>query len=114
MRGTRFKSYGEKFLPPVTLAAQHLGNAVTNLGTFLARDFHMKSGMKYLIESFYRSIVDGRPVPIPYREIVLTARIMEEIFDQLGARQREVESIRRYAHSRRGFPLWHRVISRSA
>ena len=57
------------------------------MGTFLARDFHMKSGMKYLIESFYRSIVDGEPVPIPYREIVLTARIMEEIFDQIGARQ---------------------------
>jgi len=24
----------------------------------------MKSGMKYLIESFYRSIVEGGPVPI--------------------------------------------------
>jgi predicted dehydrogenase len=83
--GARFKSYGEKFVPPVTLAAQHLGNAFKNMRTFLARDFHMKSGMKYLIESFYRSIVDGRPVPIPYREIVLTARIMEEIFDQIGS-----------------------------
>jgi predicted dehydrogenase len=83
--GARFKSYGEKFVPPVTLAAQHLGNAVKNVRTFLARDFHMKAGMKYLIESFYRSIVDGRPVPIPYREIVLTARIMEEIFEQVGS-----------------------------
>jgi predicted dehydrogenase len=96
VRGTRFKSYGEKFFPPVTLAAQQLGNAFTNLGVFLARDFHMKSGMKCLIETFYRSIVDGGPVPIPYREIVLTARIMEDIFDQLGARQREAESVRRY------------------
>ena len=83
--GARFKSYGEKFVPPVTLAAQHLGNAFKNMRTFLARDFHVKSGMKYLIEAFYRSIVDGRPVPISYREIVLTARIMEEIFDQIGS-----------------------------
>ena len=96
LRGARFKSYGEKFLPPVTLAAQHLGYAFTNLGTFLARDFHMKSGMKCLVESFYRSIVDGGPVPIPYREIVLTARIMEEIFDQIGARRPGVASISPY------------------
>jgi predicted dehydrogenase len=100
LRGVRFKSYLEKFLPPLTLAAQHVGNALRNMGTFLARDFHMKSGMKYLIESFYRSIVDGRPAPIPDREIVLTARIMEEIFDQIGADQPDLASIPRYAHSR--------------
>ena len=43
----------------------------------------MKSGMKYLIESFYRSIAEGTPVPIPYREILLTARIMDSIFEQI-------------------------------
>jgi hypothetical protein len=50
---------------------------------FLKRDFHMKSGMKFLIESFYRSIVEDTPVPIPYREIILTAHIMDQIFSQL-------------------------------
>jgi hypothetical protein len=39
--------------------------------------------MKHLIESFYNSIREGAPVPIPYREILLTARIMDEIFNQL-------------------------------
>jgi hypothetical protein len=92
VRGARIKSYGEKFVPPVTLAAQHLGNAVRNMRTFLARDFHMKSGMKHLIESFYRSIVDDQPVPIPYREIVLTARIMQEIFEQIGSRSSHAPS----------------------
>ena len=82
--GTRFKSYGEKFIPPVTLAGQQLANLVTNVRMFLHRDFHMKTGMKYLIESFYHSIANGGPVPIPYREILLTARIMEAIFDQIG------------------------------
>ena len=85
LRGGRFKSYAEKFIPPVQFAAQHLGNVTTNVKKFLANDFHMKSGMKYLIESFYRSIVQSTPVPIPYREILLTARIMDAIFDQLGA-----------------------------
>jgi len=83
LRGARFTSYLEHFIPPVTMAEQYLGNVVENMKTFLKRDFHMKSGMKYLIESFYRSIVEGIPVPIPYREILLTARIMDAIFAQL-------------------------------
>jgi predicted dehydrogenase len=85
LRGRRLKSYAETFVPPVTTAAQHLGNLLTNVRTFLARDFHVNAGMKHLIESFYRSITDGTPVPIPYRELVLTARIMDAIFEQLGA-----------------------------
>jgi len=87
VRGARYKSYGEKFIPPVAIAGQHLSNLLGNLRTFAANDFHMKSGMKYLIESFYRSITEGTPVPIPYREIVLTARIMDAIFEQLNEQQ---------------------------
>ena len=87
LRGARFKSYAEKFVPPVLLASQFLGNLTTNVRAFLANDFHMKAGMKCLIETFYGSIVQGSPVPIPYREILLTARIMDSIFDQLGARR---------------------------
>ena len=39
--------------------------------------------MKELIERFYNSIRVGGPPPIPYREIILTARIMDEIFAQI-------------------------------
>ncbi len=85
LRGTKFKSYADYFIPPVLFAKQHLGNLRINLKSFLARDFHMDSGMKYLIESFYRSIRGEGPVPIPYREILLTSRIMDAIFDQLKA-----------------------------
>jgi predicted dehydrogenase len=83
LRGNRFKSYLEKFLPPIDFAGQYLGNLRSNIGLFLRNDFHMKSGMKYLIESFYQSIIKGSPEPIPYREIILTARITDSIFDQL-------------------------------
>jgi predicted dehydrogenase len=86
LRGARFKSYAEKFVPPITMAGQYLGNLKTNMRSFLANDFHMKAGMKYLIESFYRSIVEGIPVPVPYREILLTARIMDDIFVQLNGK----------------------------
>jgi predicted dehydrogenase len=84
LRGERYKSYVEKFVPPVTFAKQYFSNLATNVRTFLARDFHMKSGMKFLIESFYRSILDDAPPPISYREILLTARIMDAIFSQIG------------------------------
>lgn len=89
--GGRYKSYLDKFVPPAIFAKQHLGNLLTNTRAFLARDFHMKSGMIYLIHAFYRSILDGSDVPIAYREIILTARIMDDIFAQLPARRAPAE-----------------------
>jgi predicted dehydrogenase len=83
LRGTKFKSYADYFIPPLVFARQQLGNLLGNARLFLARDFQMDSGMKYLIASFYRSICEGTPVPIPYRQILLTARIMDAIFEQL-------------------------------
>src|SRR2546426_604599 len=83
LRGASFKSYVERFLPPVIFAKQYLANAVHNVRLFLGNDFHMESGKKELIAAFYRSIVDGTPAPIPPREILLTARLMDSIFEQL-------------------------------
>jgi len=83
LRGRRFKSYAENFIPPVTFARQYLGSFFRNTRLFLASDFHVDSGKKHLIESFYRSITDGLPPPIPYREILLTSRIMDAIFEQV-------------------------------
>lgn len=83
VRGDKYKSYLEKFVPPVLFAKQYAANTVHNIKLFLKKDFHMKSGMKYLIEAFYQSVIDNTPPPIPYREILLTSRIMDNIFDQL-------------------------------
>jgi predicted dehydrogenase len=88
LRGSRFKLYAEHFVPPVLTAGQYLGNLATNMKTFLARDFHMKSGMKYLIEGFYNAVREGAPVPIPYREILLTATVMDTMFAQLHEQRR--------------------------
>lgn len=84
LHGARYKSYAEKFLPPVNFAAQYLGNLGRNVKLFLQRDFHMKAGMKHLIEEFYRSITTDAPLPISHREIILTCRIMDAIFAQVG------------------------------
>jgi len=85
LRGERFKSYAEHFIPPVKYAGQYLANFFHNVRLFLAMNFHMDSGRKHLIESFYQSIIDDSPVPIPYREILLTSKIMDTIFEQISA-----------------------------
>ena len=87
LRGAKFKSYADFFIPPILTAGQQVGNWYGNLSLFLKREFHMDSGMKFLIESFYRSIQNDGPVPIPYREIILTTKIMDRIFEQVGVMQ---------------------------
>lgn len=84
LKGTRFRSYIENFLAPVVFANQYMRNAAQNVRSFLANDFHEDSSKKYLIESFYLSITQGAALPIPYREILLTTKIMDEIFRQIG------------------------------
>lgn len=89
LRGKKFKSYAETFVAPAIMAQQYGQGLFTNLRLFAARDFHMKAGMKYLIEAFYKAIVDGAPDPIPGHEIVRTARIMDAIFAQLEPKSLE-------------------------
>jgi predicted dehydrogenase len=79
------KSYLTYFAPPLLQAREHFRNARLNLTHFLRRRLYQDSGMKELIERFYASIRASAPVPIAYREIVSTARIMDEIFAQIYA-----------------------------
>jgi predicted dehydrogenase len=81
------KSYLTYFVPPVTAAREHLRNARVNVARFLRRELHQDFGVKELIDQFYRSIRESGPLPVPYREIILTARLMEEIFGQIYAPQ---------------------------
>ena len=92
LQGNMRKSYLEKFVTPLIFAKQYFGNVAGNLRTFVRRDFHMKSGMKYLIESFYGSIEQDSLPPISYREILLTARIMDDVFAQLKGPQPRTQS----------------------
>jgi predicted dehydrogenase len=85
-----YKSYLTYFVPPLQAAREHLRNARLNMVDFFRRRLYQDFGMKELIERFYNSIRRGDPAPIPYREIILTARIMDEIFAQIyGGEARE-------------------------
>src|SRR6266481_5317807 len=90
-----YKSYLTYFIPPLKNAREHLRNARCNVIDFLRRRRYQDFGMKELIERFYNSIRSGSPPPIPYREIILAARIMDEIFAQTYQDRSQRSEVRR-------------------
>ena len=86
-RNHSYKSYLTFFLPPIFYAGEHLRSARQNVANFLRQKLYQDYGMKELVERFYRSIRFDEALPIPYREIALTARIMDEIFLQVYGRR---------------------------
>lgn len=78
-----YKSYLNHFIPPFIEAKRYLNNSLRNIKRFLKKELYIEEGRRYLIEAFYRSIEEKGPVPIPYREILLTSKIMDSIFEQI-------------------------------
>jgi predicted dehydrogenase len=78
-----YKSYLTFFAPPLLNGREHFRNAATNMLNFVHRRLYQDFGMTELINRFYQSVRNISPPPIPYREILLTARIMDEIFSQV-------------------------------
>jgi predicted dehydrogenase len=89
--GKAYKSYLTYFIPPLKAARQHFKNGISNIFNFLRGRLHQDSGMKELFEKFYQSIREKTAPPIPYREILLTAKIMDEDFKQ--AYNKEASSV---------------------
>jgi predicted dehydrogenase len=87
--GKEYKSYVRYFIPPFEYAKQYIGNFSLNFKNFIMKDFHMPNdaALKTLIESFYNSIINDTSLPLPYREILLTSKIMDDIFNQLKNQQ---------------------------
>jgi predicted dehydrogenase len=89
-----YKSYLTYFAPPLARALAELGNAGGNIMSFLRRRLYQDFGMTELIMQFSQSIRIGSDPPIPYREIILTARIMDEIFAQIYPQRRDAEKLK--------------------
>lgn len=79
-----YKSFLNYFLPPFNYGRKYMRSSARNIRKFLAMDFHDDSGMKSLIAAFYQSIERDEAPPIPYRQILQTAEIMDNIFRQLN------------------------------
>jgi predicted dehydrogenase len=92
-----YKSYLRFFVPPISFARQYVGNLARNVGKFLGNDFHLpnEAGLLTLICAFYKSVEEGAPLPIPYREILLTSRIMDAAFRHISVdkQDREVQPL---------------------
>jgi len=80
-----YKSFLRYFIPPFDFARQNISNFGFNFKKFLMKDFHLPNdaGLKTLIELFYRSISCNSPLPISYKEIIATSKIMDTIFEQV-------------------------------
>jgi predicted dehydrogenase len=78
-----YVSYLNQFIPPFADAKQYFANGYRNIRRFLGNEFHAEAGIHFLISSFYQSLTENTPLPIPYRDILLTSWIMDEIFKQL-------------------------------
>ena len=81
-----YKSYVRYFIPPFEYAKQYVGNFGVNLKKFIMKDFHLPNdaALKTLIASFYNSIASDAPLPLSYKEIILTSKIMDAIFAQIN------------------------------
>lgn len=84
-----YKSYARYFIPPFEYAKQYLGNFGLNFKKFILKDFHLpnEAALQTLIAAFYNSIVNNAPLPLSYREILLTTKIMDDIFHQVKNQQ---------------------------
>ncbi len=82
-QGRSHKSFLTYLVPPIVTGREHLSNAWRNLIGILRKQVYQDYGMKELIDRFHACISSGGSPPIPYREILLTATIMDEIFRQL-------------------------------
>ena len=85
-KGQSYRSYHTFVVPPLNSAHQHLANAMRNAVNIVRWRMHQDSGMKELIQQLYHSISSGGPPLIPYRDLMLTARIMESIFAHIRPR----------------------------
>jgi predicted dehydrogenase len=84
------KSYLTYVVPPLFTSVEYLKNAASNLVDFFRRRLYQDAGIKELIEQFYTSVRTGSEPPLPYREILLTARIMDSIFAQVYRERDEI------------------------
>lgn len=81
--GRTYKSFLNQFIPPFLEGKQNISNGLHNINQFLYKKTHSESGMYNLISAFYHCIAENTFLPIPYRDILLTISILDEIFSQL-------------------------------
>jgi predicted dehydrogenase len=83
IRPASYKSYLRYFLVPRIFAREYRRNSWDNMKQFLHARFHSDYGMWMLTRKFYEATKGACEIPISYREILNTAKIMDAIFSVL-------------------------------
>ena len=81
--GRSYKSYLTYLIPSWKESRAHASSATRNAVGILRGQLHLDFGLKTLIEQFHASVQSGGQLPISYREILLTTRIMDDIFARM-------------------------------
>lgn len=71
-----------QFLPAFEQAVQFTRQGMHNMLQFVRGDFHPGSGLNRLIKAYYRSILDDKPPPVAYRDILRISAMLDEIWRQ--------------------------------
>jgi predicted dehydrogenase len=74
-----------RVLPGIEQGLAFLREGGRNILRFVRSDFHFFAGLKRHLELFYDAILEGRPPPVAYRDILRIATIMDTIFAELGS-----------------------------
>lgn len=72
-----------RVVPAFQHGARFLSQGAKNVARFAKSDFHFFSGLNRLIKSFYQSIENNGPPPIPYNDILRVSAWLDEIFRQV-------------------------------
>ena len=72
-----------RLLPPFDQALAYLRAGADNVAAFARSEFHYFSGLQRLIRLFYESIQGGGPPPIPYRDLLRMAALVDQVIAQL-------------------------------
>lgn len=76
-----------RLLPAFQQSRSYMKEGGKNLTRFLRSDFHFFAGLNQLISRFYESIEQDSEPPISYRDILRIARMMDDIFRQIGEKK---------------------------
>jgi predicted dehydrogenase len=76
---------------PFSQGWQYFREGRRNVLRFARSEYHFFEGFNYLLSEFYGSIEHDLPVPIPYREILRVATLIDEIANRLRSQEARIE-----------------------
>lgn len=86
-RGATLPSAIGRLAAGFSQARSQAAAALRNARRFAASEFDYFAGLRSLIRAFYRSILDDTAPPIPTRDMLRIAWVMDEIFDQIDLKE---------------------------